>query len=262
MKFKKIVLLFSAALPVCIVMRLLQLIHIVEIKTGFFKQEFENEGLYMMTIIFAFAIAVAIFSFTAHRAPDAPPKPNIFMSIASVLISLSILFELFTEKFPTVVKGWQIALLNVTGITAAVFFFAFSMKLFFSFKLPKICFIIPTAYFVLRVICDFTAISSLALISDNLLLVFSYSAALLFMLNFAKLYNGIDSEYNFRKLMASGLTAVILCFTQSVPHIIVNVMNGFVYFHTSMAANINVLCTGLFIATFVFSHFSKTNSCK
>ncbi len=262
MKFKKIVFLFSVALPLCIVMRLLQLIHIVETKTGFFKPEFKNEGIYMLAIIFAFAIAVVIFSFISHRAPDAPPKPNIFMSIASVLISLSILFELFTEKFPTAVHGWQIALLNVTGITAAVFFFAFAMKLFFSFKLPKICFIIPTVYLVLRLICDFTAISSLALISDNLLLVLSYSAALLFMLNFGKLYNEIDSEYNFRKLMASGLAAVILCFTQSVPHIIVNVMNEFAYNHTSMASNVNVLCTGLFIVTFVFSHFSKTNSCK
>lgn len=262
MKFKKIVLFFSVALPVCIVMRLLQLIYIVETRTGFFKQEFESYGFYMLVIIFAFAVIAAVFSFTSHRTPDTPPKPNLFMSIASVFISVSILFELFTEKFPAVVQGWQISLLNITGVATAIFFFCFAMKLFFDFKLPAICSVVPTVYFVLRIICDFTAISSLALISDNLLLILSYSAALLFMLNFAKLYNGVDSEYNSRKLMASGLAAIILCLTQSVPHIIFNAVNGLAYTHTSMAANLNVFCTGLFIAVFVFSHFSKSNSCK
>ena len=82
---------------------------------------------------------------------------------------------------------------------------------------------------------------------------------LLFFLSFGKLYNGIDTERNFRKLMASGLVSAVLCFTQSIPHIIINLVTDNGYLHTSNADNFSVLSFGMFIAVFTFSHFSAKN---
>jgi len=262
MQFKKILLFFLVALPLSVALRFIQLTYIVEKSTGFFMQEFEMYGNYMLGVIFAFCLGVAIFAFFSHRSPEQPAEPNIVMSIAAVCFSFSILYELAAEKFPAVVQGWQITLLNIFGVATAAYFVAFALKRFVNFPFPDMLSIIPTVYLVLRIICDFTAISSLALISDNLILMASYSVSLLFMLNYAKLYNNAGGDYGSRKLMATGLAATILCFTQAVPHIVVNLINDFGYLHTSMAANITVLFMGVFIAAFTFSHFSRKNSCE
>ena len=93
-----------------------------------------------------------------------------------------------------------------------------------------------------------------------MLVLAAYSLSLLFFISFGKLYNGIDPEYNFRKLMATGMAAVILCLTQSVPYFIINVLTGGVYRHTSVSCNFALLATGIFAAVFIFSHFSYSNT--
>ena len=251
MQFKKILLFFLVALPLSIALRLIQITYTVESATGFFLQEFEGFGNAMLAVIFAFCAAVAIFAFFSHRSPEQPVSSNIPISITAICYS-----------FPPVVRPWQITLLNITGVATAAYFTALALKRFVNFPLPNALSLIPTVYLILRIICDFTAISSLALISDNLFLMASYAVSLLFMLNFAKLYNNAGGDYGSRKLMATGLAATIICFTQAIPHIIINFINGFQYLHTSMAANITVLFMGGFIAAYTFSHFSKKNSCQ
>ena len=59
--------------------------------------------------------------------------------------------------------------------------------------------------------------------------------------------------------MASGLVSIVLCFTQSIPHIIINLTTHNGYLHTSNADNFSVLSFGIFIAVFTFSHFSAKN---
>lgn len=262
MQFKKILLFFLVALPLSIALRLIQITYIVESATGFFLQEFEGFGNAMLAVIFAFCAAVAIFAFFSHRSPEQPVSSNIPISITAICYSFAILYELAAESFPPVVRPWQITLLNITGVATAAYFTALALKRFVNFPLPNALSLIPTVYLILRIICDFTAISSLALISDNLFLMASYAVSLLFMLNFAKLYNNAGGDYGSRKLMATGLAATIICFTQAIPHIIINFINGFQYLHTSMAANITVLFMGGFIAAYTFSHFSKKNSCQ
>ncbi|MBR7133477.1 MAG: hypothetical protein IKD04_08085 [Clostridia bacterium] len=262
MRYKKIILFFSAALPICVVLRTFELFYIVEPSTGFFSQEFGNFGNYILLIIFAFATLVTVFSFTSHRSPEHLPPTNIAMLVSSLFLSASLLYQIFTESLPAVVQGWQILLLRITGTAAAVFFVAFGLQRCFSFRLPAVCAVIPAVYFAMRVICYFTSIASLALISDNLLMLAAYCFILLFMLNLAKLFNHADTDRTFRSLLGFGLAAVIFSLTQSIPHIILNLSNGFTYLHTSMAANIHLLFTGIFIAAFLFSHFSHKNACE
>ena len=262
MHYKKILTAFWVLLPLSVVLRLLQLLFTVETKTGFFLREYETFGNIMLIAIFIFAAISAIFCFTSHRCPENPPKVNVFLGVASFLLSASILIELQTETFPITVQWWLILLLKLTGLLTAAFFVCYGLNFFTKVKIPALAFIIPVIYLIVRVVCDFTAISSLALISDNLILMISYSAILWFMLNFAKLYNGIDSQNNCRKLMASSTFAVILCFTQSIPHILINFVTKNSYLHTSFPVNLNILLMGIFALTFMLTHFSKNNSCN
>lgn len=260
MKYKKIVLFFCIALPLCTLMRFLQLAFTVDTETGFFKPEYKTVGYYLLAFILAFCAVTVILCFIGHRNPEHPPKKNIFISLSAILFAFTIGTELLSESFSGAVRAWQSALLTVTGVAATLFLLAYGANGFVRFKIPPIFSVAPAAYFIMRIICDFTSVSSLALITDNVLLLAAYCFNLLFFICFGKLYNKIDTEYNFRRMLATGMGSVILCFTQSVPHFIINAVTGNGYCHTSLACNASLFAGGLFIAVFIFSHFSYKNS--
>ena len=262
MRYNKIMFFFFIALPICIVLRLMQLIYTVDFATGFFKQEFKTFGGYILLIIFGFAAASVIFAFTAHRRPEHPPCDNIFLDISGVLLALSLLSEIFTESMPVSLPMWQGLLLRISGFAAAVYFVLLALKNIFNFHLPKAMAVFPVVYMVSKIICNFSVISSLALISDNILLLSAYCSGLLFFLNYAKLYNGLDSEYNFRKLLATGLLTVLFSFTQSIGHIVINILTSNAYTHTTLISNIFILFMGIFAAIFILFHFSHKNACE
>ena len=261
MKYKKIIFLFAIFMPVSVLLRLIQFSFTIDYSTGFYIKEFEVNGEAMFWVILGLCFAPAVFALFSHRSPEHPPKPTLTISIASFLAAASVIFEMMFEEFSAAVMGWQILAVKLVGIASAVFFIFFGAQRFINFSLPRIFTALPTVYFILRTICDFTSISSLALISENLLLMLSYCAVLIFMLQFTKLYNGLDSERGFRKLLSSGLLSISLCATSTIPHFVFKIITGYSFMHTSVAANVNLFFIGLFIAVFIFSHFSFSNSC-
>lgn len=261
MKYKKIIFLFGVFLPVAILLRLIQFSFTIDYSTGFYIKEFSSNGKAMFLVLLCLIISPSVFAFFSHRSPEHPPRPNIILSIASFAAGASVFFEMFFESFSATVMAWQITAIKITGLACALFFICYGLQCFINLKIPNILTAVPTVYYILRIICDFTSISSLALISENLLLMFAYCAVLIFMLQFTKLYNGLDSEYNFRKLLSSGLASIMLCLTQTIPHFILKTVTGYSFMHTSLVGNINLFSISIFIAVFLFSHFSFFNSC-
>lgn len=260
MKYKKIFLFFCIALPSSILMRLLELYFTIDTKTGFFKNEYKSMGYYLLIFIIAFCAVSALLCFTSHRNPEHPPRKNPLVGVAAVLMAVGICTELFNDIAVSSSNiKWQTLIVVISGLASATFFVIYGIGMFVKINMPPVCTAIPVVYFTARIICSFTAVSSLALITDNVLMLAAYCVALLFFLCFGKLYNKIDVDYNFRKLMASGFACVILCLTQSVPHIIINITTQNGYLHTSNASNIALLITGIFAGTFTFSHFSFNN---
>ena len=260
MKYEKILLFSSIALPAVVLMRFLQLFFTVDVKTGFFKSEYEDAGRCPLVLIALGCAAVAVLCLTSHRNPENPPKKNLVTAVFSFITAAVTAIEIFSESFAGTVMRWQSSLLMLMGLAAAAFFVAYGISLISDFTLPPISAVIPVFYFIIKVICVFTSVSSLALITDNILMLAAYCTLLFFFLCFGKLYNGIDREYNFRKLQASGFASVLLCLTQSVPHIIFNLSNGGAYRHTSNISNISLLAYGLFTAAFTLAHFSLKNT--
>lgn len=262
MKYKKILTFFLIGLPLSVMLRFMQLYFTIDADTGFYKQEFENYSIFMLIIILAFSAFAAIFSFSAHRYPSNPPNPNVLLSISALCLGFSLLLETKNELFSISVPAWQRVAILLAAIAAGICFIVFAINGIINIVLPKVLYIIPTIYLVIRCICFFSSISSLAIISDNIILTGTYIVSLIFMLEYAKLYNSTDGEYNFRKLLAFGLTSSIMCFTQSIPHFIMNFINDFKYQHTSMEANVSIFFMGAYILIFVLSHFSYKNSCE
>lgn len=262
MKYKKIMLFSAIVLPINIILRTLGMLFTVELTTGFFKNEYELLGKLILFLIFFFSVLSAVFAYTSHRLPEQPPKPNRYIAAVSFLMALSTLFLVLFEKQPEVIKPWLLISLKASGIVFAVLFVMFGLQAFIKIDINKLFYIVPTVYLIFRLICDFTAVSALAMISDNLLLLAAYGSALWFMLRFAKLYNNIENESNFRGLLASAIASVMFCFTQSIPHLVINIFTANSYLHTTFAENLHIFFIGCFILVFSLFYFSRKNSCK
>ncbi len=259
MKYKQILSFFSLALPISIAVRFFQIINTVESETGFFESEYKTQGMIMTGIVVVLAALVAIFALNSHRKPEYPPRISTPLAFASMFFAMSLLYEIFTEDTASGIQPWQALLLKITGVLAIAYFVVYAVKGYINIKLPNICAALPVVYFIVRIICSFISVSASALVSDDLFLLSSYSAVVLFMLQFGKLYNGLDKEYNFRKLLSSGLLSIILCFSQAIPHIAANLISGGDYLHTAYSSSISLLFTGVFILVFILSHFSTKN---
>ena len=256
MKYNKIILFSSIALIFSLLLRFFQLNYIIEAATGFYKPEYSSVGNIMLIFIFVAIISASLFSYTSHRSPSNPPKKSIPVSICSFTLSIVTLLHLRLENYPQILTSWQISLLRLFGIATVVFFLLFGISLITTYKLHSFLTIIPILYLVARVICDFISISSLALISDNLLLMTAYCSSLLFMLNLARLYIVPDDDRNFKKLLFSGTMSASFCLVQSLPHIVTNLTNGYSYLHSSMIENLFILILGIFVLIFTLTHFS------
>ena len=259
MKLNKIMTFFCIGLPICVCLRIFQIVFTIELKTGFYVNQFATIGKVILAVIFGFCALLCWFAFKYYKAPENPPKQNVVLSAISIGLAGATFLQAFGESNYVLTFSWQVLLIRILGVVATAYFVAFGLKYYIDFKFPPILHIIPSLFMIVRTAFIFINTSSLAHISDNVLLLAAYCAVLVFFVNFAKLYNDIDNEKNFRKMLGSGLVSANLCLTQSLPHLVVNVASGNRYLHVSHISNISVLFMGIFVLTFLVSHFYICN---
>ena len=259
MEFKNLLFFFLITLPVCILARFLQLIYIEDPTTGFFNIGYEFLGYFLIALIIIACAVNVLLSFTAYKRPPRAPRMGIVTGICSLALGVSIGFEILTETFTQSIRIWQIVTLDILGIFAAVFFLLYGLKMIINYPLPKIFFIVPALYWIMRLICIFTSISAISLIVDNFITLASHCLTLIFMANFAKLNNDIDDNRLFRKLIATGFCSVIFCAVDALPRIIFSLIGKESYIHSGVSFVPTVLLSGIFIISFFCSYFSKNN---
>ncbi len=252
-------LISGIALPLCIILRFLQLYTAVELKTGFYLQGKEAIGTALMWGILITALALFAACLFLREKSNRLPAGNVSTTIISLGLGAALFYETMFTLSPTQITDWQLLLLRCFGILAVIFFIFYAMQPIWKLNIPRIMYAIPTMYMIVRIICDFTVISKLALISDNVLLIAAYCTVLIFFLIFSKLYNGIYPKNGDRKLLALGNVSVILCFTAAAPNLCVHLLSENGYLHTSVATDISLMFIGLFILSFTLSRFKKDN---
>ncbi len=252
MKLNKILLLYLVALPISISLRFLQLLFTVEPATGFHTAQSGSMGTVLLILILLCSLAVAIFSALTYKQPDNTPNGNIWLSLAALGLSLSIAIETLYSPLSLPLFSWQNILLMLFALFTSLYLIFFALSPIFGFKIKPIFSATTVIYSVMRLICDFTIVSKLAIISDNIILIAVYSVSMFFFLNFAKLYNGLQDERGYKKLLSCGLSLSVLSLTNSIPNILLGaIFQGFD--HISLFTNITVLFLGVFSTAVVFS---------
>ncbi len=262
MKFNKIMTVFLIALPVCIAARVLQILFVTEYQNGFFLSDLKVWGITATVLVALACVSLFFCAFKAYKSPETPPENNIVLSLLGICVAVALIFEAANQTFSATVPAWQISIIRAVTILCAIYFLVFSVSYFVNIKIAPAVHIIPIIYAVAKTIFTFITISSLALISDNVFLMAGYCLLMLFFINYGKLYNGLDSELNFRKILATGLASSLVCITQSAGYLLANAFGRVEYFHTDRNVIWTMLVLGLFILGFVLSHFSENTNEK
>ena len=184
MKLNKIMFFFILALPISIVLRGLQLLFTVDYVTGFYYGSKETVGIILLILILLSAFFMGFFARQVFTRPENSPKASIFTSLFSLLVCGAIFNENFIQAFPVSALPWQIAILKITAVLISVYLLCVPLSLIFKFQIPPLLSVCPIIYLLMKIICDFTVVSKLAFISDNILMVAAYCLILLFFLNF------------------------------------------------------------------------------
>lgn len=258
MSFKKIMLIFYIGLPLSLFTRVFQILFTIDYDNGFFANWRKVPGTIATVVILAIAFILAVCAYKAYKTPEHPPKNNPALAISSGVVALALISELVFQKFPLTSLDWQISCVKIATAVAIVYFAAVALQGVLKFRLPALFHVVPFFYIMAKVIFTFISISSLALISDNILLMTGYCLLMLFFINYGKLYNKLDTELNFRKILATGLSAATICGAQSLAYFGINALSLQDYLHSDITAMFTLLTFAIFTTVFTISHFRKT----
>ena len=259
MRYKHIMLSLGISLPVCVLLRTFQLLFMIEGKTGFVGRNYTYLSAAIMIIIFAAAALNTIFGATVHRSPKRMPKVNIALGISAMILGCAIIYDSINSIVEMPVTSWQNFVMVVMGCVCAIWFMAYGAKAVYNYKLPHLTYVIPVIYWAAKFIVVFTSISPLTLITDNVFVLISYCAVLIFMFEFAKVANNIDKDTTYKKLLSSGIASTILCAVSSLPRLIATGAGTIESLHDSVSSVFVSLVTGIFVLVYCLSHFSNSN---
>ena len=233
---------------VAFVLRLTQVFALIDYKTGFYKREYSVLGTVFTVLVFVLCVASAIVSYKSlHIKKFETVKA---MPIISVLTSFALLYELIAEKFTLQGLAWQVILMKVSGLAAALYFGVFALSKVMKFNIPDILHTIPTFYMIMRIICSFINVSSLSLIAENIFFIASLCCALIFFVSYAAFYclDDHDKTLNLRTILA-----LSVCYVTAASNIIANIFVENGYSHIPFYSQFVLMMVSLFIAAFAFS---------
>lgn len=259
MHYRNIRISFYLALLAITFVRFLHFFLALDPVTGFLKPDYKLIGFGLLVLTFVIAFTITGISFTIKRCPIKVPRLSYLSGAFSFALSISIVYDLLKIENSANIPHWQTLLLKVTGGLAALFFVLLFVKSLKNFNLPDFFFVAPVLYYLIRLIYLFTASSVIALISDNILYLATHIFTLLFMLELcvAKFQEGQNK--NFKKVAATGFTAVLLSVATCVPHLIAWSIKSPASQRVDFSDAAVTLLTGLFLLSFLSNYFSGHN---
>lgn len=256
MRQKKNTFIIAALILVAFVTRLLQIFSVIDLKTGFYETKHTVLGIALTVAVAVICAAAALAARFDVTASADRLSVGILAPIMSGVLSLSLFYEVLTEKFAVQGLDWQVVLMKLIGILTAVYFAAFAVSRFLKFSMPDVLHALPAFYMIIRIICSFVNISSLSLIAENIFLLAAYCCALLFFVSYASFYCLEDQST--RSLYTRSVLAFSLCFVTGFSNMIVNTVTAGAYTHIPIESQVVLAAFSLFIASFIFEKFLKS----
>ncbi len=250
MNFKKNIAGFSG-LFICMLIRIFQIAFLVEYSNGFYFTGKEFLGNLCLILIALICAAIIFFVFKAEKTAVAPPKTDWLLAIVSFVVAVTLFREIFGENMPMTMTAGQVFTIKIVSAFTAVYFIVFCMQYVLNFKMPPLLHLMPIIYAMVKTIFMFINLSSLALISDNILLLAAYCSLMLLFISYGKFHNGIEEKRGDTKLLATSCVSAIITITASVPNMIINLFSKQPYIHTNTDVLMTLFAFGIFTIVFM-----------
>lgn len=261
MKNRHILTLLCVVTPACVILRTIQLIFTIDGATGFIKQQYTAISILITVIVCA---AIAAMSMLAVSVDEIKERSHIkYPSVATVCALVGGMFVYQTVAGMAVLAAWYDVLLVLLTLVSAFVFVAYGLKNVYDYKMPAIMLVAPVLYYVVKLISVFVSTSALALVTENIFLIFTNSVLLWFMYEFASFENQIgDVSKKPKKLFTSGLAAVMLCAVTAIPKLILLLTGKTEISSGDVSATLLNISVGIFIITYIISKFYNNGEGK
>ncbi len=253
MRFRHAMLVMYITLPICALLRLIQMVFTIDRTTGFIKQPYTVISTIITVIIFAGIIAVAFLAASTDGINPKAIKHRPIAAAASMLVGGMFVYQTVSDIASFKSTSWVDTLSMLLGLLSAGVFIAYGVKNVYKYNMPSMTMLIPTLFYVFKLINLFINASKLALVTENVFLIFTNSIVLLFMFELASFENDIgEAEKHHKKLFAYGVATVMMCATTSLPKLILMLFSSQSFVHNDIAETL----LNLSIAIFVYVYLS------
>ena len=257
MRYKHILAVFFASLPVLMAARAMQLVQLTDHTTGLFTKN--KPALIITAFIGLVVLVVSCCCLSIKRAPLRTPRVKKPLGIAALIMAIGIGLDVFAVFQSSLAAPWQKFSLLIVGIVSAAFFVFYAAKAVKKYPLEKLFYIIPTVYFALRLIVTFVSVAPLSLISENAYMVLAQCSTTLFMFEFGKIANGYDKEKSYKKILLTGVLSVMFNAVFSIPQMLLLITDFKSTEHQPAAALVSSMFVGVFVTMYLLAHFSNKN---
>ena len=118
--------------------------------------------------------------------------------------------------------------------------------------------VIPTLYYIVKLVNLFISTSALALVTKNIFMLFANAAVLLFMYEFACFENGVKNDQkSLKKLFSTGITAIILCAVTAIPPLLTFAFKKTEMLNGDIASALLLTAQAIFIFVYINQTFYK-----
>ncbi|MBQ8740248.1 MAG: hypothetical protein IJY79_01705 [Clostridia bacterium] len=261
MKNRHTLTLLCVLTPVCVMLRAIQLIFTIDSTTGFIKQQYTAISVLITVIVCAAIASMAMLAASVDEIKERSDGKHPSVAIACMLTGGMFIYQ--TVARMSVLNAWYDILLVLLTLMSVFVFVAYGLKNIYDYKMPDIMLVIPVLYYVIKLISVFVSTSALALVTENIFLIFTNSVLLWFMYEFASFENRIgDIAKKPKKLFASGLAAVMLCAVTAIPKLILLMTGKTEVSSGDVSAALLNISVGIFIITYIISNFYNKDEVK
>lgn len=258
MKYKHIMLVFGASAVISLYLRLKQQLTTID-ERGFVISAYTSDNFFLLIGILGLLAASVVSGCLTRRCPMRSPKVNFLLGSVSAILGGWMIFDSVTVSSPASVPAWQSVIMGILGVVSGVLFIAYGATCVVEFKIPRLAFIIPVFYWMMRLIWVFTALNTLALTTEHILLLLNCSAILIFMLQYAKLLNVVERDKSYKRIQVVGIASVLLSVDYALANLLLEFMGKRVSHNEGASSEILILLTALFIFVFMTSYFNQNN---
>ena len=264
MKYRQIINLLWISIPMCVLLRVIQIMFTLDDNTGFLKQEYYKIGMLISFVVCAAAVAITAIAGNVTKLEKQEKEIDVAVAVTGFLTGGMFFYEISTMSATLgggLIKNMIFILL---ALGSAYTFIAYGVKKICKYKFPSMLLIIPAVYYLAKLINLFVSTSGLALVTKNTFMLIANAALLLFVFEFASFENNYKGkEGNPKKLFAVGIGTIMICVSTALPVVISAILQNnelTVVSKGELASSVLMITQAIFIFAYLNGKFCKKSA--